>query len=88
MLAQVDGLEYVDGPVTMMNLRVDRTRPPASQVPSPVPSRPTVVGGDGQPIGMLVLWLDDHGYIDCLEYAWMTDEMPSALPEPGDLAVD
>jgi hypothetical protein len=32
---------------------------------------------------MLLLWLDDSGYIDCLEHAWVTDEIPTRLPVPN-----
>jgi hypothetical protein len=85
LLAQVEGIEYIDGPVTMMRLRVSRTYAPARGVPSPLPNMPTVVDQDGEPIGMLILWLDDAGYIDCLEYAWVTDEKPTRLPGPDRL---
>lgn len=80
LLAQVEGVEYIDGPVTMMDVRVVGACPAATGVPSPVPSSPTVVAEDGEPIGGLLLWLDDDGYIDCLEYWWVTDEMPTQLP--------
>jgi hypothetical protein len=68
LLAQVAGIEYVGGPVTMMDLRVGQTFPPSTGAPSPVPNGPTVVGCDGDVIGMLLLWLDDDGYIDCLDF--------------------
>ena len=86
LLAQVDGIDYVDGPVTMLNLRVDRARPAAIGVPSPVPISPSVLDEDGEVIGGLLLWLDDAGYIDCLEYWWVTDKMPTKLPSPDRLA--
>ncbi len=34
LLAQAEGIEYVDGPVTMMRLRVSRTYAPAKGVPT------------------------------------------------------
>jgi hypothetical protein len=83
LLAQVEGLEYVDGPPTMMRLRVSREFPASHDVRSPVPSDPVVVDEDGEVIGMMLLWLDDSGYIDCLEYGWVTDEMPTRLPDPS-----
>jgi hypothetical protein len=70
LLAQVEGVEYIDGPLTMMDLRVVGLCPSATGVPSPVPSSPTVVGNHGEPIGSLVLWLDAQGYINCLEYGY------------------
>jgi hypothetical protein len=83
LLAQVEGVEYVDGPLTMMRLRVSPEFPASHDVRSPVPSHPVVVDHDGQVIGMMLLWLDDSGYIDCLEYGWVTDDVPTRLPEPN-----
>ena len=74
-------MEYVDGPVTMMELHVVGG---CSSVgaPSPVPTTPIVVDELAEPIGQLLLWLDAQGYINGLEYAWFTDEMPIVLPPP------
>jgi hypothetical protein len=83
LLAQVDGVEYEDGPLTMMRLRVSSEFPASHGVCSPVPNRPVVIDHDGQVIGKLLLWLDDSGYIDCLEYARVTDEIPTRLPDPN-----
>jgi hypothetical protein len=85
LLTQVDGIEYVDGPVTMMRLRVNPELPPAKGVQSPIANGPTVVDRNGETVGMLLLWLDDDGYIDCLEYAWVTDDAPMQLPDPQSL---
>jgi hypothetical protein len=85
LLAQVDGVEYEDGPLMMMRLRVSPDFPASHDVRSPVPNRPWLVDHDGQFIGMLLLWLDDSGYIDCLEYAWVTDQIPTQLPDPNSL---
>lgn len=85
LLQQVPGIEYVSGPVTMMRLRVPRTYVAAVGVPSPVPNSPTVMGQSGEMVGMLHLWLDGDGYVDCLEYSWVTDEVPTALPTPESL---
>ena len=49
--------------------------------------RPSVVDQDSQVTGMVLLWLDDVGYIECLEYAWFTDEMPTQLPDPHSLVL-
>ena len=73
LLAQVDGVEYEDGPLTMMRLRLRQS--PSADMESAL--RPSVVEHDGHGIGMLLLWLDDSGYIDCLEHAWVTDEIPT-----------
>lgn len=85
LLAQVDCVEYEDGPLTMMRLRVNRGFPASHGVRSPVPNRPSVVDHDGRVLGTLALWLDDSGCIDCLEYGWVTDEIPTRLPDPNSL---
>jgi hypothetical protein len=82
LLAQAQQVEYVEGPLTMARLRVSGVCPSAHGVRSPVPNSASVVSASGEIIGMLLLWLDDAGYIDCLEYAWVTDEMPTHLPDP------
>jgi hypothetical protein len=82
LLAQVNGIEHVDGPVTMMRVRIRGTYPASNGVPSPVPSNPQVLDESGDVIGGMILWLDDESYMDCLEYWWVTDEMPTELPPP------
>ena len=83
LLAQADTVQYVDGPITMMRLRVPSSSAPARSVENPVPGGPTVVNDDGDVVGGLLLWLDEVGYIECLEYWWVTEEMPTALPDPS-----
>jgi hypothetical protein len=83
LFAQAETLEYVDGPVTMMRLRVTDEAARTSGVVSPVPGGPHVFDDDGNAIGGLILWLDGDGYIDCLEYWWVTDDMPTELPSPS-----
>ncbi len=87
LLAQLDGLEYVDGIATMLDLRVIGARPAATGVPSPIPTRPTVIDADGRPVGGLLLWLDDAGYIDRLEFSWYGEERPERLPSPEELVL-
>lgn len=84
LLAQVSGMTYTRGPVTMMDVAVDQGCP-AAMIPNPFSIKPSVVGDDGEPIGGLLLWLDADGYMDCIEYFWFTDEMPGELPTPNQL---
>jgi hypothetical protein len=56
LVAQVEGVEYVDGPLTMMRLRVSREFPASQDVRSPVPNHSVVVDHDGEVIGMMLLW--------------------------------
>jgi hypothetical protein len=62
-----------------LHLRVRRPAPPAPLVDRLVPVRAVVDDATGSPVGELLVWLDD-GYLNALEYAWVTDEMPGALP--------
>jgi len=87
LLDQVQDLEYVGGPVTFMQLRVDRRRTPA-KAESPVPNRATVLDDAGEPLGGLLLWLDAQGYIDSLEYYWFEGDPPTRLPEPHQIFHD
>jgi hypothetical protein len=68
LLEQADAVEYVTGPVTMMQLRVegDPAPAPARGVTSPVPGGPHVFDAEGDAIGGLILWLEASGYIECL----------------------
>jgi len=34
---------------------------------------------DGQPIGFFMVWVE-HGQLSALEYAWVSDEMPTTYP--------
>lgn len=85
LLAQVEGLTYVDGPVDWLHLIVNR-RFPASAAESPVPIMPTVLDEAGEPYGGLLLWLDAEGYIDYLEYFWIFGDIPpTRLPSPDQI---
>jgi hypothetical protein len=44
-----------------------------------IPVDAEVVNDAGQYVGELLIWLHD-GALAALEYAWVTDEMPTALP--------
>jgi hypothetical protein len=44
-----------------------------------IPVDADVLNAAGEYIGELLVWLDD-GVLTALEYAWVTDEMPTVLP--------
>ena len=75
-------MDYVDGPVTMTRVRVSRKAEPAKEVSNPVPGGPVVVDAQGEAVGGLLLWLDSEGYIDALEYWWVSDDILTELPDP------
>jgi hypothetical protein len=87
LVAQAETLTYISGPITFMRLRVDSSCQAARHVPSPIPSQPSVYTASGEAIGGLLVWLSDEGYIDALEYHWVTDEPPTMLPQLDSLRV-
>jgi hypothetical protein len=62
-----------------INLRVLGTAPRAPMADGPVPVRAIVVGDGEEQAGELLVWVE-AGRLSALEYAWVTDEMPLALP--------
>ncbi|RKE17932.1 hypothetical protein [Streptomyces sp. TLI_171] len=81
---QLDRTEVV-GAWSARSVSVDlRVREPGRH--TGLPSRLAPVGGEvhapsGDYLGELLLWTDDDGRtLSALEYAWVTDEMPTALP--------
>jgi hypothetical protein len=45
-----------------------------------------VYNSDQEYTGEFLLWLID-GYLSSVEYAWVTDEPPADLPDPGSIQV-
>jgi hypothetical protein len=81
LLAQVDHLEASGSP-SWVNLTV-RLGPPASPVrDNPIPGACWAYDEAGRPIGILVLWTKDRWLSD-FEVGWVTDEPPTALPDPA-----
>jgi hypothetical protein len=79
LLAQVDHLEAA-GSVTWMKLSVAPGAPVALVRSSPVPGTCWAFDEKDQPIGTLVLWTTE-GWLSDLEFGWVTDEPPTALPD-------
>jgi hypothetical protein len=85
LAAQVPYVRLGEGPITFIPLVIDRSVAPRSAFEcGPVPGSAWVVADDGSPIGTLLVWVDD-GYISALEYAWVTDNEPTQLPEVGQI---
>lgn len=85
LLGQVHTIEVVGGPLTMLELSVDRSLPAGRPLNGPVPGSCWSWDSDGSPIGEVLVWADD-GFVHTLEYGWVTDERPSELPDPKQLA--
>lgn len=84
LLAQVRSITIAGGPITMLDLTVDRSLPPAP-IDGPVPGNCWAKESDGTSVGTLLVWVKT-GYIDTLEFGWVTDDQPSALPSPDTLS--
>jgi hypothetical protein len=80
LLAQVPYLHVVDGPLTFLNLTVVAgagvESPFAGEV---VPGQAWVIDRAGRTLGTLLVWVFG-GCISALEYGWVTDDPPDALP--------
>src|SRR5687767_5478014 len=64
-----------------VDLAVDPAAPAAPDARSPIPTDADVLGDDGEPVGGVIVFVDDAGYLSMLEvYAY--GEQPIA-PFPG-----
>jgi hypothetical protein len=41
---------------------------------------------NGEPLGEIVVWVT-AGYLSDLEFAWVTDDIPAAIPSPERIRV-
>jgi hypothetical protein len=63
-----------------INLRVRQPVRRAAMETRLVPVGAQVVDELGEYIGELLVWTDNGATLSSLEYAWVTDQMPTALP--------
>ncbi|MEN0083822.1 MAG: hypothetical protein AAGC66_03545 [Leifsonia sp.] len=74
---QVARLVTAHGPITMLSLKTTSAR--RSAYPDgPLPLEATVTQ-HGEAIGELLLWVDG-GFLNTLEFAWWSDDVPTELP--------
>jgi hypothetical protein len=78
--AQAATIQSPTGIPTMLEFQVDRSLAPALSSPSPLSVTAEVRTPEGDPLGMLVLWIDDSGYLYSLEFPWVVEERPNVLP--------
>ncbi|MGW4646484.1 hypothetical protein [Kitasatospora sp. NPDC004289] len=82
LLAQLDRVEVVaawfEGSVSV-DLRV-RGAAESDRRSVLLPVGAEVYDEDGGYVGELLLWAEGGEYLSALEYAWVTDEMPTVLP--------
>lgn len=62
-----------------LNLSVAQDAAASEFADGPVPGEVWAYDTDGHPTGTVVLWVSD-GYLSAVEYGWVTDEPPTALP--------
>jgi hypothetical protein len=86
LLDQVTHAAVTGGSRFVLDLVVPAEVGPSLAGPGPIPTRVLVLGNQGDPLGEVVVWVAD-GYLSGLEYAWFTDDPPSALPNPAQLVV-
>ena len=84
LLLQVPTAVATGGPVTKLSVSVDRGLPPSPFPGQVVPGCSWAHDEEGSPLGVLTIWLDG-GYLASLDYGWVTDDPPSALPHPSEL---
>lgn len=86
--AQVPFARVIGGKPTFLRLAVD-PRAPRSECPDgPIPVRIFVADPqEGTYRGELLVWIK-HGYLSAIEYAWVTEDTPSGLPEPESLTFE
>ncbi|WOX12806.1 hypothetical protein [Streptomyces sp. N50] len=70
-----------------VDLRVTEPMQRAAMATELVPVDALVHDRSGDYVGELLVWTDEGATLAGLEYAWVTDEMPSALPSVEQLRV-
>lgn len=83
---QVDHARVSGGQPLILDLVVVAEIRPADLPSGPIPTRAVVSDAANQPLGEVIIWVQD-GYLSGLEYAWLTDEPPSSMPEPEQLVL-
>jgi hypothetical protein len=69
--------------VTFIYLEVDRSAAvPSTMMGLRVPGQAWAYDEREAPLGSLIVWVDG-GYLDALEFAWVTDRVPDHLPTAG-----
>jgi len=81
LLMQARTMSNLAGSIAFLSFEVDRNgTKPEFGVPNLIPCRPEVLSPDGTSFGELMVWRDDAGYIDSLEYTWWEGNPPDRLP--------
>jgi hypothetical protein len=87
--SQVDQVEVVavwSLNSTSVHFRVRGSVLRSTQSGGHVPVTAEVLNASGEYVGELLLWLE-CGVLSALEYAWVTDEMPTVLPDVESISI-
>jgi hypothetical protein len=82
LLRQVPATRVTGGIPLLLDLAVDPAAALAPVADGPIPGRWVVEDPAGELQGELLVWVR-AGYLDGLEFAWLTDEPPAAFPSPA-----
>lgn len=80
LVAQISKARVVGGIPTLLKIGVDRDEDLVALPDGPLPVRALVEDRCGSPAGEVLVWIKG-GYLTALEYAWVTDQPPAALPQ-------
>jgi hypothetical protein len=80
LLAQVQHVRVSGGIPTFLRLALTTPSEPSACPDGPIPVR-ALVGSEGDEDGEILVWVK-AGFLSGLEFAWFTDEMPTAFPDP------
>ena len=86
LLAQVKRTRVIGGLPTLLDLRVDQAAVPVDIPDGPIPARAIVESDGGKLIGEILIWVA-KGFLDGLEFAWVSDEAPAEFPPPSSIRV-
>ena len=79
LLQQASSVRVIGGPITMLDLHSSDASAASAFTDGPVPLSMLVSDSAGNPIGELIIWVE-QGYLSGLEFAWWTDDPPDELP--------
>lgn len=86
LLQQASRVKVIGGPITMLDLRCIDAPAASAFADGPVPLSMLVSDSAGNPIGELLIWVE-QGYLSGLEFAWWTDDAPDEIPTTDQVKV-
>jgi hypothetical protein len=72
--------------LNLTELNIERGVAVSSYPDGPLPVRAVAYDSENQPVGEVLVWIVAR-LLSCLEYGWVTDEMPDKFPVSNQLRV-